>query len=299
MTKKHYIQIVISGLLVLIAAVMFSYYYNTYIAPESFVIGSVQLEDYKTLPIKDYLSDDTVIFSQNINDISFSHSDSSGYYYEYYFDAKEFNGEEKDYLIYVNNYLVNDLVENAGTISGTCGLTYYDTEKQILCSSAISIDFSFYSLKSRLKVSVGPNSLGYLMNYFKTDNFIITLTENPFSMMEKENKTEGPEEIVSPEERVMLSLQSDKSISVMYKKVVTDYSVSGGWVAPTEVAVLEVKSKDSISVSASGSITCKVYTDGSYTTDLTSNPGYLTINWENVKEYLIIELTVSKNVSSM
>ena len=133
MTKKHYIQIAISGLLVLIAAVMFSYYYNTYIAPESFIIGSVQLEDYKTLPIKDYLSDDTVIFSQNINDISFSYSDSSGYYYEYYFDAKEFNGEEKDYLIYVNDYMVNDLVENAGTISGTYNLTYYDTENQILC----------------------------------------------------------------------------------------------------------------------------------------------------------------------
>ena len=190
MTKKHYIQILISGLLVLIAAVMFSYYYNTYIAPESFVIGSVQLEDYKTLPIKDYLSDDTVLFSQNINDVTFSNKNGVAIY-EYNFDAKDFNGEERDYLICVNDYIVNDLVENAGTISGTCNLNYYDTEKQVLCASAIRIDFSFYSLKSLLRVTVNSEDLGYLMNYFRTDNFIITLTENPFTMMNQDMSKES------------------------------------------------------------------------------------------------------------
>lgn len=189
MEKKHYIQILICSLTILIAVVLFNYYYQTYIAPESFVIGSVQYEDYKTLTIKDYLSDDDVLFSQNINDVSFSTKDGIATY-EYNFDAKKFNGEDNSYIIYVNNYMVNDISNNVGTSSGTYNLTYYDVEKAVLCQSEIKINFSFYSLSSKLRVTLNSEELGYLMNYFKTDNFIITLAENPYLMNSKDGEVD-------------------------------------------------------------------------------------------------------------
>lgn len=187
MEKKHYIQILICSLIILISVILFIYYYQTYIAPESFVIGNVQYEDYKTLPIKDYISDEDVIFSQNINDVSFSTKDGVAIY-EYNFDAKDFNGEENDYIIYVNNYMINAISDNAGTSNGTFNLTYYDVEKAVLCQSEIKISFSFYALSSRLRVTLNSEELGYLMNYFKTDNFIITLTENPYLMNSKDGE---------------------------------------------------------------------------------------------------------------
>lgn len=191
MTKKHYLHITVCALLVVISAVLFSYYFKTYIAPESFVIGSVEYEDYKLLPIKDYLSDDQVLFSQNVNDVSFASADGTAKY-EYNFDAKEFNGIENSYIIYVNDYMINinpsDV--NAGTISGIYKLNYYDVEKQVLCASDITISFSFYSLASKLQVSLKASDLGYLMNYFRTDNFIITLAENPYSMMNKDGEVD-------------------------------------------------------------------------------------------------------------
>lgn len=214
MEKKYYIQLLICSLVILISIAVFNFYYQTYIAPESFVIGSLKYDDYKSLPIKDYLSDDEVIFSQNINDVTFSNRNGVATY-EYNFDAKSFNGIDNDYIIYVNDYLITSIEENAGTISGTYKLNYYDVEKKILCSSSININFSFYSLKSVLKVSLDADDLGYLMKYFETDNFIITLTENPFLMLNKDGEfDEKVQEIVSLTNQVNILTAEITSLNV-------------------------------------------------------------------------------------
>ena len=185
MTKKHYITISVCALLIVICLAIFGAYYRDYIKPESYSIGVIEQLGYKELTIKDYLSDDDVLFSQNINDVGFD-SSSDVSVYEYNFDPITFDGEANDYIIYVNDYMVNNITESAGTISGTYILNYYDVEKKVLCSSAIDINFTFYSLQSKLQVSVNTSDLGYLMNYFKTDNFIITLAKSPFTMNDQD-----------------------------------------------------------------------------------------------------------------
>ncbi len=103
MTKKYWIQVIVCFLVILIGSVLGVYYYQEYISPESFTIGTISNGTYKELAIKDYLSDDTVLFSQNINDVSFSIDEGTATY-DYNFDATEFNGLEKSYLIYVLQY---------------------------------------------------------------------------------------------------------------------------------------------------------------------------------------------------
>ena len=189
MTKKYWIQVIVCFLIILIGSVLGVYYYQEYISPESFTIGSISNGTYKELAIKDYLSDDTVLFSQNINDVSFSINDDTATY-DYNFDAKEFNGLEKDYLIYVNNYIINDITTNAGTISGTYKINFQDVDNETLCSSDISISFTFRSLSSVLRVSLPASDIGYLLNYFKSDNFIITLAESPFDFGNKDGEVD-------------------------------------------------------------------------------------------------------------
>ena len=189
MTKKYWIQVLVCFLVILIGSVLGVYYYQEYISPESFTIGSMSNGTYKELAIKDYLSDDTVLFSQNINDVSFSINDDTATY-DYNFDAKEFNGLEKDYLIYVNNYIINDITTNAGTISGAYKINFQDIDNETLCSSNISISFTFRSLSSVLRVSLPASDIGYLLNYFKSDNFIITLAESPFDFGNKEGEVD-------------------------------------------------------------------------------------------------------------
>lgn len=189
MTKNHYIQIAVMSLVILIASVLFGYYYKNYVAPESYTIGSLTGGDYKELAIKDYLSDETVLFSQNINDVSFKVENGTATY-DYNFDVKDFNGLENNYLIYVNNYIVNNLTTNAGVISGTYNLNYQDVNNDTLCASNINISFTFRSLSSVLRVTLPANDLGYLMNYFKSDNFIITLALSPFEFGNKDGEVD-------------------------------------------------------------------------------------------------------------
>lgn len=189
MTKKYWMQLIVCFCIILIGTVLGVYYYQEYIAPESYTIGTITTGTYKELEIKDYLSDDTVLFSQNINDVSFSISNNTATY-DYNFETKEFNGLEKNYLIYVNNYIVNNITTNAGTISGSYTINFQDVENETLCSSDISISFAFRSLSSTLKVSLPSSDIGYLMNYFKTDNFIITLAISPFTFGNKDGEVD-------------------------------------------------------------------------------------------------------------
>lgn len=187
MTKKHYITIAICSLVIVIASFIFGYYYKEYVKPESYTIGVLEEGPYKKLVFADYYSDEDIIFSQNIHKNSFVISDNIATY-EYNFDHKKFDGIKNSYMLYVNDYMVNNITSDAGTISGIYTLNYYDVDKSVLCSSDITINFSFYSLASKLQVSLPKEDLGYLSKFFKTDNFIITLATNPFLMQDKEGE---------------------------------------------------------------------------------------------------------------
>lgn len=189
MTKKHYITIAICSLIILIAGAIFGYYYKEYIAPESYVIGTNKEGEYKDLVFADYYSDEDILFSQNINKSTFSVANNVASY-EFNFEHKEFDGVKNSYVLYINDYMLNNITSDAGTISGTYTLNYYDVDKSVLCHSDISINFSFYSLASKLQVSLAEKDLGYLVKFFKTDNFIITLASNPFLMLDKEGEVD-------------------------------------------------------------------------------------------------------------
>ncbi len=187
MTKKHYLQIILCTSLVIIASVLFSYYYKEYIAPESYTIGNITTHDYTELSIADYFSEGDVLFSQNINAMSFANQDGTATYI-CNFEPLQFNGLKNNYIMYVNEHLVSDIKQQAGAISGTYKLNYLNVDSTILCSSNIKIDFAFYSLSSKLQITLPFDEISYLYNYFKTDNFIVTLALNPFTMQNKDGE---------------------------------------------------------------------------------------------------------------
>ncbi len=184
MKKKHYLQLCVCVAIIFISSVLFAYYYKEYIAPESYTIGSLLKHDYTELSIADYFSDEDVLFSQNINSMSFSNAEGTSSY-EFDFEAKKFNGLQNQYVIYVNDNITNEISQTAGAITSKYVLKYYDVNSGVLCTSNINIAFTFYSLSSKVKISLPTNELPYLRNYFKTDNFIVTLAYNPFTIGDK------------------------------------------------------------------------------------------------------------------
>ena len=253
MTKKHYIQIAICSLLIVICGMIFYAYYRDYIAPESYVIGKNSEMPYKELMVSDYVSDENVLFSMNINSQSFLVENNVAVY-QYNFAVTDFDADKTNYSLFVNNDIVLHQ-ESAGTLKGVHMLNFYDVNKNCLSTVEVSIDFAFYSLHSTLRVSLDSSKLGYLMNYFKTDNYIITLTKSVF---ESEN------EIASEEKTIKLTLDNKKGY-----EIVVVYNEEEITIPAVTTVNLDVKSTDYIFIknmssyfTSSGVVTASAREDG-------------------------------------
>ena len=181
--KNHYIQIAICVLLTVICCVLYGWYYKEYIKPKSYLIGTpTETMAYEKLAIKDYISNDKVLFSQDINDQTFKVVNGVATY-EFTFEAKQYNGLLNDYALFINNDLVPD-TQNLGTFKGQHTIRYKNVNNEIFNTTTINIDFSFLTQASTMRVTFEDknDNLGLLINYFKNNNFIITLCENPFNM---------------------------------------------------------------------------------------------------------------------
>lgn len=190
MTKKHYWTVAVCALLMVISIALYAYYYKEYIKPRNYTIGTIEKYDYKKLAIKEYLSDDTVLFSQNLDDITFTNQGQTATY-EFYASPVEFNGEENDYCIFVNEHMlyIADGDLQAGSITSTYTLKYYDVDKTVLLTSNIKISFVSYSKYLVFRVTLPKSDTGLLLRYFEVNKFVVTLALNPYVEASGESET--------------------------------------------------------------------------------------------------------------
>ena len=286
MTRKHYMTLAICSLLIVISLACYGSYYCDYLLPKSFVVGTNQEYAYKELAVKDYLSDDMILFSQNINDVSFVNNKGIATY-EYSFDHKDFNGEDNLYSLFINNSLVTETSQTAGTYTGLYHLNYFDVDKNVLCSSDITISFAFYSVQSKLKVTLDYNELPYLAYYFKTDNFIITLAKSSFVMNDRDVVVDKqPTDELTD---IDIPIYSGVAVTVEYNDEVSDYTPNSLVYRESLIVVYQAKSKDQIKIKYSSSNKYLVVTtDGEYTVSFDGS--YHVISWEGASR-LMIEIT--------
>ena len=279
LNKNHYIQLAICTILTIISVVLFAWYYREYIAPQSYTIGAITEGAYKKLEIKDYISDEDVIFSQNINDVSFAVTNGRALY-EYTFDSKSFNGLTKDYAIFVNNdYLKCN--ESAGRITATYAINYLNVDNEVIATTNINIDFTFQSNSSNLRVyfTEQNDDLALLMNYFKKNDFIITLTETPFVM----DKVQTNDEYGRIDCRV--DVADDTSVYAEYNGALTQISNSSILVTRSgSLTLFTVISADIDSIT--------VDTDGEYELEYDSSSYEYTLTWSDAN-YITISINAN------
>ncbi len=279
--KKHYYQILVCVLISVICVVLYAWYYMEYIKPKSNTIGSPETElAYTRLPIKDYISTDSVLFSMDVNDVSFKVENGTATY-NYTFDSQQYNGLITDYALFVNNTLLSDS-QNAGTLSGVYTLNYINENNTVFNTTNINISFTFHSLSSQLRISFADtnDNLGLLMNYFKNNSFIITVCENPFTMGQ---------------------VQTDDELGRIDCKVFVGDATNV--YAEYNDSLLTTNSSKTILVKRSGSMSLftvvtndikdiNVVTNGEYTVDYDPESYEYTITWSNA-DYLFINVNTS------
>jgi hypothetical protein len=156
-------------------------YYKEYVAPKSYTIGTFKPRDYTNLEIKEQLTSDDVLFSHDFDDITFKVDTSTNIAtYEFLSSPIDFNGENNDYIVYINNYILSNVDLTSGAISGTHTIKYYDVDKSVLATSTLNLAFASYSKNLLFKITLPADDIGLLMRYLEVNDFIVTLALNPF-----------------------------------------------------------------------------------------------------------------------
>lgn len=116
--------------------------------------------------------DDTLLYDFSSNDkVNFSTKAS--------FDAEDFNGEGKDYILTVNGQPVNNIVLTNGKISGVFVQTFYDTEGQKVATAKVNMLVEYLKSETRVSLSIKNEneSVAYLNAYIEINGFVIRVVE--------------------------------------------------------------------------------------------------------------------------
>ena len=142
------------------------------IKSESYINGSINIENK--------LYSDTFVYGSN--DIVFyekqqENKDTTYYYLKEFVPVENFNGEDKTYNVYLNDYLL-DCDIKGGSIFSLFEMNFYGVDGELDHSGTLNLSIQFLSNKTVLKLeTVNKTSSEYFSNYFKNKGFFIEVSE--------------------------------------------------------------------------------------------------------------------------
>lgn len=126
-------------------------------------------------------------FSQNSFDYS---STSLVFYHDLYDDTntfsfetellkvEDFNGKDREYQLWLNNFILLDSEFNAGSIYSSVKLDFYNEYGNVVCNSSMEISIKFLSGKTQLTIStVGQENASFLEQFFTDNGFRLKVVE--------------------------------------------------------------------------------------------------------------------------
>ena len=133
---------------------------------ESYINGSIDISNKFSQESFNY-SSTSLVFYDNIYD------ETDTYYFEQdLLKVEDFNGKNKDYQIWLNDFILLDSVINAGSIYSVANIDFYDEYNNVIQSSILNISIKFLSNKTQLTLSTeGQENASFLEQFF-TDNGI-------------------------------------------------------------------------------------------------------------------------------
>lgn len=137
------------------------------ITAESYVIGSLELNksdctfEYVSTSISFYPDEDIYSSTINLDRVS------------------DFNGKDKIYNVYLNDYTLVNTTFSAGSIYSLQQIDFHNLDDEVECSAELKITILFYNSKTELKISTtNTTAVSYLENYFSNNGFRLYVVEN-------------------------------------------------------------------------------------------------------------------------
>ncbi len=145
---------------------------------------------YREVKAENYVNG-SINISNKFSQESFSYSSTSLVFYHdtydetdsYTFDkellkVENFNGNEKEYQIVLNDYVLLNSDIKAGSVFSTISMDFYNTDGEIICSATMQISIKFLSNKTQLTfITKGQDNASFLEQYFKDNGIRLKVIE--------------------------------------------------------------------------------------------------------------------------
>ena len=101
----------------------------------------------------------------------------------YYFEqdllkVEDFNGKNKDYQIWLNDFILLQSDINAGSIYSVAYIDFYDEYNNLIQASTLNISIKFLSNKTQLTLSTeGKENASFLEQYFSDNGIRLKVIE--------------------------------------------------------------------------------------------------------------------------
>lgn len=83
------------------------------------------------------------------------------------FDAEDFNGIDKDYLILFNERPADNINIDAGSISGVVVLNFYDTSNEVIVTAELNILIEYFAKETKVSTSIKNDD--YAVSYLNSE----------------------------------------------------------------------------------------------------------------------------------
>ena len=123
--------------------------------------------------------DENLVLKCDEGSISLTNNDDV-YTFEKTYAHVDFNGDTKDYTLYLNGYIADNMQETAGTLSGTFTIDFRDTNADVVATSVLKISLTFSANETLLKVETTNenNSIAYFYTWQSLNGFVVSIYEN-------------------------------------------------------------------------------------------------------------------------
>ncbi|MBQ9792493.1 MAG: hypothetical protein IJW32_01940 [Clostridia bacterium] len=137
---------------------------------ESYINGSIDI----TNP---YLQENVSYHTSNI--VLYEDTENGNYVFDVDLPKTEdFNGKEKEYIVYFNDYILIDSEYNYGSVLSIFTMNFYDIDGNIACYSDITLSIKYFNTRTNISISVNDSAQAqYLEEYVSNNGLKIEVIE--------------------------------------------------------------------------------------------------------------------------
>lgn len=136
---------------------------------KSIIVGSLDYDQLTTTQSMTYSKSSLILYT--------AEEDNTCCYFEDTMSlVKDFNGNEHNYIVTLNDYVLTESSISAGSIYSIVNFVFYDTDNSVKCNTQLDVSILFLSSKTKIRLETDIENKPYLEDYFSNYGFTLKIS---------------------------------------------------------------------------------------------------------------------------